>query len=97
MSARLKGKVALVPMGATGAARDMCRQLASEGAMVGIVDSDVTRGRALVAEILANGGLAMFARADAASPAEMKAATDQIVATFGPVTMRYDQDGSMRA
>jgi NAD(P)-dependent dehydrogenase (short-subunit alcohol dehydrogenase family) len=95
MAGRLKGKVALVSGGATGMGGVSSRLFAAEGARVAVVDRNEEAGRAVVAEIQAAGGEAMFARADVSAPAEVEAAVAQVLAMYGPITVLFNHAGSI--
>lgn len=83
--ADLENRVAIVTGAAMGIGRASALALAREGAAVLVADVDAAQGAATVADILAAGGRAIFARTDVRSFADMQAATDAAVAAFGRV------------
>ena len=83
MADRLKGKVAIVSGGAGGCGAAAVRLFAAEGAAVGIIDRDATRGVALAEELVAAGYRVMFAGANVALKAEVDAAVAAVTATLG--------------
>ncbi len=95
MAGRLAGKVALISGGATGMGGAASRLFAAEGAAVGIVDRNEAAGQALVAEILAAGGRAVFAKADVSKSAEISAAVQVVKAAFGPIRVLFNHAGTI--
>jgi NAD(P)-dependent dehydrogenase (short-subunit alcohol dehydrogenase family) len=75
-----KGKVALVTGGASGLGGATARALVQRGASVVIVDRSRAAGEALAAEL---GKGACFVEADVTDAAQMQAAVDAAVSTFG--------------
>ena len=65
----LEGLSALVTGATSGIGQEAARQLARHGAEVIVHGRDVTRGRAVVDAITADGGQARFAAADLRNPA----------------------------
>jgi 3-oxoacyl-[acyl-carrier protein] reductase len=79
----LAGKVALVT-GATGyIGRAIALKLAREGATVAVNGRNQVSGEAVVAEIIANGGHAIFAHADITDHQQVNDMTDHAVAQLG--------------
>jgi len=74
----LQGKTVLVTGSTDGVGRAVARGLALGGANVLVHGRDAERGRALVAEIEANGGSASFLRADLASLAQVRQLADAV-------------------
>jgi NAD(P)-dependent dehydrogenase (short-subunit alcohol dehydrogenase family) len=70
MSGVLDGRVIIVTGATKGIGRETARLLASEGANVACTGRDATDGAAVVAEITAAGGQAIFVRHDIASEAD---------------------------
>src|SRR5215208_5765706 len=77
---RLEGAQALVAGGASGLGAATARELAARGARVAVVDLDGERAAALAAE-LGDGHVAY--RADVTSEAEVEAAVEGAVQSFG--------------
>ena len=95
MPGRLAGKIALISGGSTGMGGASSRLFAAEGAKVGIVDLNEEAGRAVVAEIRAAGGTAMFAKADVADEAQVNAAVAAVTAELGTVNVLFNHAGSI--
>ncbi len=90
---RLEGKVALISGGARGMGAVEARLFAREGARVCIGDIREDEGRALVAEIAAAGGEAMFARLDVTSEREWAEAVDATVSAYGGLDVLVNNAG----
>ncbi len=95
MTARLSGKVALISGGATGMGGASSLLFAKEGAKVGIVDINEEAGLAMVAEIKAAGGEAVFAKADVSDPDQVEAAVDAVSRAFGPINVLFNHAGTI--
>src|SRR5262245_46395872 len=95
MPGRLAGKIALISGGATGMGGASSRLFAAEGAKVGVVDRNEDAGYAVVAEIRAAGGTAMFAKADVADEAQVNAAVAAVTAELGTVNVLFNHAGSI--
>ena len=90
---RLEGRIALVTGGASGIGRAIAIRLASEGAAVVVTDLQEERGLAVVEEIEASGGRAVFAVHDVASPESWKAALDIAASEFGGLDILVNNAG----
>jgi len=95
MTARLKGKVALVSGGATGMGRAAAQAIAAEGAKVAIVDRNAAGGREAEAAIRAAGGEAVFIEADVTDEAAVSRAVASAVDRLGPITALFNHAGSI--
>jgi NAD(P)-dependent dehydrogenase (short-subunit alcohol dehydrogenase family) len=92
---RLEGRSALVSGGAGGCGAEASRLFAREGAKVTIVDRQEEAGHALVKEIEAGGGQALFAKADVSKRAEIEAAVAGATKHFGAPTVLFNHAGSI--
>lgn len=92
---RLKGKTAIISGGATGMGAASARLFAAEGAAVGVIDRNVAAGEALVAELVAAGHRAVFAKADVSAKAEVEAAVAAVNAILGPVNVLFNHAGTI--
>ena len=90
MSARVKGKVALITGGASGVDRASALLLAREGARVVISDIDVISGRALAEEI---GPQGLFIEQDAASEADWTRVIQTIGEHYGQLDILFNNAG----
>jgi NAD(P)-dependent dehydrogenase (short-subunit alcohol dehydrogenase family) len=95
MAGRLAGKIALISGGSTGMGGASSKLFAAEGAKVGIVDRNEEAGRAVVEEIRAAGGTAMFARADVSKADEVEAAVKAVMAEYGNITVLFNHAGTI--
>lgn len=82
---RLSGKVAIVTGGGGGIGRATARLFAAEGASVVVGEIDPARGNAVINEIQAAGGQALFVPTDIANPGQLDRLFDLAVAEYGGV------------
>jgi len=87
---RMEGKSAVVTGGARGIGEGIVRRYVAEGARCVIADIDVTKGEALAAEL---GDAAVFVRCDVTSEADIAAAIDTCVTTFGSLDVMINNAG----
>ncbi len=80
---RMQDKVAIVTGGASGIGEATSKLFASEGAKVIVVDIQVEKGNAVVAQITKDGGNAEFLRCDMAVHAEVKAMIEHAATRYG--------------
>lgn len=90
---RVSGKVALVSGAALGIGRATAQLLAREGAKVVIGDLKETEGEAVVAEIEAAGGEAMFTTLNVTEEASWQQAMAAVQARFGRLDIAVNNAG----
>ena len=95
MAGRLAGKIALISGGATGMGGASSKLFAAEGAKVGIVDRNEEASRAVVAEITAAGGTAMYAVADVSDEAQVNAAAAAVAKALGAPNVLFNHAGTI--
>src|SRR6185295_13284525 len=87
---RFDGKVAIVTGAASGIGAATLRRLASEGAAVVCADIDDDKGEAVVAEIAAAGGQALYRHCDVGVLADVEATVAVAVARFGGLDIMHN-------
>jgi 3-oxoacyl-[acyl-carrier protein] reductase len=92
----LKGKVVIVTGAAAGIGRATALRFAQEGARVAAWDVSEPRGPALVDELKAAGGDAMFMKVDVSNSADVNAAVADVVAAWGGVHVLVNNAGILR-
>ena len=80
---QLAGRVAIVTGGTQGVGRGIALAMAAEGAAVMLSSRTPEKGAAVVAEIEAQGGRAVYVRADVGIKAEAQAVVAETAARFG--------------
>ncbi len=91
---RLDDKVALITSSSTGICARTAMQLAGAGAKVMICGRDGAQGMNTVKQIRNSGGRATFALADIALLADVKAAVDETIATYGRLDILFNDVSS---
>jgi 3(or 17)beta-hydroxysteroid dehydrogenase len=90
---RLAGKVALISGGARGMGAAEARLFAREGAQVVVADVLEAEGKAVAAEVSAQGGQSAFARLDVTSEADWVQAIALAVDRFGKLNVLINNAG----
>ena len=90
---RVSGEVAVVTGASLGVGRACAKLLASQGAAVAVTDILDEKGRALVAEIIAEGGHAAYWHLDVSEESEVSSVMEAVKATFGPVSILVNNAG----
>lgn len=91
---KFTGKVAFVTGGATGIGKTAAKLFAAEGAKVVIATAhNVAGGEAVVEEIRAAGGEAIFLQMDTTKEAEVQKGIETIVAQFGRLDFAFNNAG----
>ena len=93
MTGRLAGKVAVVTGASRGIGAATARRMSEEGASVVVSDIDGDRGRALVDELSAAGGQAVFCRADVSDAADAEALVATALDAFGRLDVLHNNAG----
>ena len=88
-----QNKVALVTGGTSGIGRATALAFAKAGAKVAIAGRRETEGAAVVAEIQAAGGEALFIRADVAVESEVRQLVERTVAAYGRLDVAFNNAG----
>ncbi|WP_405727358.1 SDR family oxidoreductase [Streptomyces sp. NBC_00028] len=89
----LDGKVVLVNGGSQGVGAAIARAAVREGATVAVSGRRPEPGEALVAELTAAGGKAMFVRADLADAEQAKGSVAEVVAAYGRIDCLVNSAG----
>lgn len=90
---RITGKVALITGGTSGIGEATAILFAREGAKVAIVGRNEKRGHAVMAQILENGGKAIFVRTDVRKASECERAVQQTMSAFGRLDILFNNAG----
>jgi NAD(P)-dependent dehydrogenase (short-subunit alcohol dehydrogenase family) len=94
---RLAGKTAVITGAASGIGRESALLFAAEGAAVVAVDLDEQGGEAVVGEIAAAGGRAVFVAADVSIPGDCGRMVEVAEKTFGRLDVLFNNAGIMHS
>lgn len=89
----LKDKVAVVSGAGSGIGRAIAEEYAKEGAKVVVTDINEAHGEETVAAIKANGGEAIFVKADSSSAEDNKRVVDAAVEKYGRLDVACNNAG----
>ncbi|MBL8699260.1 MAG: glucose 1-dehydrogenase [Alphaproteobacteria bacterium] len=90
---RLKDKVAIVTGGGSGFGEGIARRFAAEGAKIVVNDINVAGGERVANAVKQAGGQAIFAKADVAKAADVKAMVGATLDAFGRVDIMVNNAG----
>jgi NAD(P)-dependent dehydrogenase (short-subunit alcohol dehydrogenase family) len=93
MAKNFEGKIALVTGGTSGIGKATAIAFAEAGAKVVVTGRREKEGKQVVSEIQRGGGTAAFFQADFSKEADVKAAVDFVVATFGRLDVAFNNAG----
>ena len=93
----LDGKVALVTGGSSGIGRAAALAFAQAGARVVIAARQAERGQAVVREVEALGGTALFVTTDVARSPEVAALVERVVQVYGRLDCAFNNAGTIAA
>lgn len=93
MSKRLTDKTALITGAASGMGRAQAMLFAAEGAAVGVADIDVEQGEAVVADIIAAGGQALFLPLDVTLSGQWAEAVRHLEIQYGSLHILCNNAG----
>jgi len=94
--ASLRGKTVLITGAASGIGRATARLFAREGASVVIADVNDTEGQTVRQQILADGGQAIFERANVALGADCERLVEKALGAFGGIQVLVNNAGIIR-
>src|ERR1700675_2928496 len=90
---RLQNKVALITGGSSGIGEATALLFAKEGAKIAITGRNEKRGHAVTAQILKDGGEAIFLRTDVRKADECRRAVDETVRAFKHLDVLFNNAG----
>jgi NAD(P)-dependent dehydrogenase (short-subunit alcohol dehydrogenase family) len=94
---RLDGKVAVITGAASGIGRGTALCLAREGAAIVAADLNSQGGEAVIGEIAAAGGRAVFQHTDVSSEPDIEAVVERAVGEYGRLDIMFNNAGLVGA
>jgi NAD(P)-dependent dehydrogenase (short-subunit alcohol dehydrogenase family) len=94
---RLQDKVALITGAGSGIGRETALLFAREGASIVVADVNDQAGESVVAELLAAGGKAIYARADVSKAADAESMLRAAEESFGKLNVLFNNAGISHA
>ena len=95
--ARLEGKIAVVTGATSGIGAEVCKMFAKEGAKIVGTGRNEERGKAVIDEITAAGGEAVFVQGDLREKETVKQLADAVYGTFGKPNVLFNSSGILRS
>ena len=92
----VQDRVALVTGGAQGIGAAVAARLAADGAKVGVLDLNKDAAQATVEQITGIGGTAIALGADVSKREQVQAAVDELVGTYGSLSILINNAGVLR-
>lgn len=89
----LENKIAIITGGGSGIGKAIALLYASEGAKIVVSDIDEAGGNDTIGKINANGGKAIFVKADTSNPDDSKKLVDRAVDHFGGLHLAVNNAG----
>lgn len=93
---KLENKIAVITGGADGIGKATALRFAAEGATTIIWDMNTEKGEETVAEIISNGGKAVFMKVNTANYAEVEAATKKSIEIYARIEILINNAGITR-
>ena len=93
MDLGLSGKTAIVTGGASNIGKAITEGLSREGANVVIADVDEAQSQAVVEDLQASGGKALFVKTDVGNREQVQSMTERALETFGQVDILVNNAG----
>lgn len=90
---KLDNKVAIITGGASGIGAETAKLFIQEGAKVVVVDMNEEKGKAFEEELKAQGGEALFVKADVTNEEDVKNVFDATKSAFGKVDILFNNAG----
>jgi len=89
----LNGRTALITGGTSGIGEATAYAFAAEGARVAVAGRRADRGAQVVNKIAADGGEALYIRADMSSDSDIKAMVDHVIGAWGQLDFAFNNAG----